>query len=89
MQIYTLPALAEALGVTYPVVYALRARGFLEPTQVNGSLEYYTLENYALAAARSVEEWKDKRASIARPQSSLNKTKQHNSNRINYDALFK
>lgn len=89
MQIYTLPALAEALGVTYPVVYALRARGFLEPTQVNGSLEYYTLENYALAAARSVEEWKAKRESITHPQLSLRKAKQQNTNRINYDALFK
>lgn len=86
MQIYTLPALAEALGVTYPVVYALRARGFLEPTQVNGSLEYYTLENYALAAARSVEEWKEKRHIPARTPT---KTKQSSANRINYDALFK
>jgi DNA-binding transcriptional MerR regulator len=54
MQIYTLPNLARALGVTYPVVYALRARGFLQPTQRNGTREYYTMEDYQRAAAKSL-----------------------------------
>jgi hypothetical protein len=54
MQIYTLPALARALGVTYPVVYSLRSRGLLQPTQRNGSRDYYTLDDYRAAAQRSV-----------------------------------
>jgi hypothetical protein len=89
MHIYTLPNLARALGVTYPVVYALRARGFLQPTQVNGSREYYTLDDYAQAAARSVEERNEARAAMS---ATLRRPRQQNkpsSNRIDYDALFK
>jgi hypothetical protein len=86
MHIYTLPNLARALGVTYPVVYALRARGFLQPTQVNGTREYYTLDDYALAAARSVEERNERRAAMGRPKAN---NKPQVSNRIDYDAIFK
>ena len=85
MTIYTLPNLARALGVTYPVVYALRSRGFLQPTQVNGSREYYTLDDYAQAAARSVEERNQARANMGRPKAKPSPI----SNRIDYDALFK
>jgi hypothetical protein len=86
MKIYTLPALARELGVSYPVVYALRGRGFLQPTQVNGSREYYTIDDYCEAAKRSVEERNEARAkAFCRPQQN---GKQKISNRIDYDALF-
>lgn len=96
MQIYTLPALARALGVTYPVVYSLRQRGYLMPTQVNGSQEYYTLDDYRAAATRSVEEWQERRNTLLKPERSTQfRQRQQNGQernahqRIDYDTLFK
>lgn len=84
MTIYTLPKLAHALGVGYGVVYSLRARGYLFPTQVNGSQEYYTLDDYQAAAERSVEEWSERRKELSRPQ----KPKPQPSQRIDYSKIF-
>lgn len=86
MTIYTLPKLARALGVGYGVVYSLRQRGYLMPTQVNGSQEYYTLDDYQAAAARSVEEWKERRNEIARPYGRHRQKGQNN--RIDYSKIF-
>lgn len=85
MTIYTLPKLAAALGVGYSTVYSLRARGFLQPTQVNGSQEYYTLDDYKAAAERSVEEWRERNQHFARPMTA---SQQQKHRRIDYDALF-
>ena len=84
MQIFTLPKLARALGVGYSVVYSLRQRGYLEPTQVNGSQEYYTLDDYKAAAEQSIREWKEKRQQLYQ-----NKPKPQSSERIDYNAIFK
>lgn len=54
-KVFTLPALAREIGIGYAVVYDLRQRNHLRPYMKSGSREYFTVQCFHDAAARSIE----------------------------------
>lgn len=55
-KVYTLPALAREIGIGYAVLYDLRQRNHLRPYMKSGSREYFTVQCFHDAAARSMEQ---------------------------------
>lgn len=55
VQLYTLPALAEAVGIGYGSLRAWVRSGYLQPYTVVGSRPYYTMSEFEVAAKRSLE----------------------------------
>lgn len=55
-KVFTLPALAREIGIGYAVVYDLRQRGHLRPYMKSGAREYFTVQCFQDAAARSLEQ---------------------------------
>lgn len=84
LQLYTLPALAEAVGIGYGSLRAWTRAGYLQPYTMVGNRPYYTMDEFEVAAKRALEESKaNARKSAAPAETTLEQDAK------TYDAIVK
>lgn len=55
---YTLPALAEATGISEDTLRTWKSKGWLQPYAVSGNRHYYRMEEFDEAARLSVQDFR-------------------------------